>query len=106
MGKIYAGTFDLILCCQNVQRILTIGRWRRIIAQLVSCLTVLDSEVAVDTNNKIFSCLVKSDPVNLETSGQSYKHFTLINYDSRVVPDWKIPHITILELQFMSVKGL
>ena len=29
--------------------------------------------------------------------GQSYKHFTLINYDSRVVPDWKIPHITTLE---------
>ena len=30
-------------------------------------------------------------------SGQSYKHFTLINYDSRVVPDWKMPHITTLE---------
>ena len=25
------------------------------------------------------------------TCGQSYKHFTLVNYDSRVVPDWKIP---------------
>ena len=31
------------------------------------------------------------------TSGQSYKHFTLINYDCRVRPDWKIPHITTLE---------
>ena len=31
-------------------------------------------------------------------SGQSYKHFTLVNYDSRVLPDWKIPHITTLEL--------
>ena len=30
---------------------------------------------------------------NLLTSGQSYKHFTLINYDSRVVPDWKIPQL-------------
>ena len=29
--------------------------------------------------------------------GQSYKHFTLVNYDSRVVPDLKIPHITTLE---------
>ena len=29
--------------------------------------------------------------------GQSYKHFTLVNYDSRVVPDKKIPHITTLE---------
>ena len=31
------------------------------------------------------------------TSGQSYKVSTIVNYDSRVVPDWKIPHITILE---------
>ena len=30
------------------------------------------------------------------TRGKSYKHFTLVNYDSRVVPDWKIPHITTL----------
>ena len=30
------------------------------------------------------------------TSGQSYKQFTLVNYDSRVLPDWKIPHITTL----------
>ena len=29
---------------------------------------------------------------------EASKHFTLINYDSRVVPDWKIPHITTLEL--------
>ena len=29
--------------------------------------------------------------------GQSYKHFMLVNYDSRVVPDWKIPQITTLE---------
>ena len=31
------------------------------------------------------------------TSGLSYKHFTMVNYDSRVVPDWRIPHITTLE---------
>ena len=31
------------------------------------------------------------------TCGQSYKNFMLVNYDSRVVPDWKIPQITILE---------
>ena len=30
-------------------------------------------------------------------SGQSYKHFTLVIYDSRVVPDLKLPHITTLE---------
>ena len=28
---------------------------------------------------------------------KSYKHYTLINYDSRVVPDLKIPHIMTLE---------
>ena len=33
----------------------------------------------------------------LETSGQSYKHFMLVYYDSGVVPDWKIPHIMTLE---------
>ena len=34
---------------------------------------------------------------NKKSSGQSYKASTIVNYDSRVVPDWKIPHITILE---------
>ena len=29
--------------------------------------------------------------------GQSYKKNLVVNYDSRVVPDWKIPHITTLE---------
>ena len=31
-------------------------------------------------------------------SGQSYKQFTLVNYDPRGIPDLKIPHITTLEL--------
>ena len=35
-----------------------------------------------------------SEPI---TCGQSYKHFTVVNYDSTVVPDFKIPHITTLE---------
>ena len=30
-------------------------------------------------------------------SGQSYEACTIVNYDSRVVPDLKIPHITTLE---------
>ena len=34
----------------------------------------------------------------IDYCGQSYKHFTIINYDSRVVPDLKLPHITTLEL--------
>ena len=36
-------------------------------------------------------------PGTYKSSGQSYKHFTHINYDSRVVPDLKIPHISTLE---------
>ena len=32
------------------------------------------------------------------TSGQSYKQFTLVNYDSGVVPDLKTLHITTLGL--------
>ena len=34
----------------------------------------------------------------LMSSGQSYKDSTIVNYDSRVVPYLKIPHITTLEL--------
>ena len=30
------------------------------------------------------------------SSGQYYKQFTLVNYDSRAVPDLKTPHITTL----------
>ena len=29
--------------------------------------------------------------------GQSYKHFTIVIYESRVVPDLKVPHITTLD---------
>ena len=31
------------------------------------------------------------------SSGQSYKASTIVIYDSRVLPDLKIPHITTLE---------
>ena len=31
------------------------------------------------------------------TSGQSYKASTIVIYDSRVVPDLKIPHIMTLD---------
>ena len=33
----------------------------------------------------------------LYNSGQSYKNSTIVIYDSRVVPDLKIPHITTLD---------
>ena len=32
-----------------------------------------------------------------ELCGQSYKASMIVNYDSRVIPDLKIPHITTLE---------
>ena len=32
-----------------------------------------------------------------QTRGQSYKASTIVIYDSRVIPDLKIPHITTLE---------
>ena len=38
------------------------------------------------------------------TCGQSYKQFTLVNYNSRVVPDLKTPHITTLESYITIVK--
>ena len=37
---------------------------------------------------------------------QSYKASKVVIYDSRVVPDLKITHITTLESQFMIVKCL
>ena len=35
---------------------------------------------------------------NIDYCGQSYKASTIVIYDSRVVPDWKIPHIMTPEL--------
>ena len=44
--------------------------------------------------------------LNHKTCGQSYKHFTLVNYDSRVVPDWKIPHIMTYYVYKNGHRGL
>ena len=38
-----------------------------------------------------------SYPYFLYTLANLIKHFMLVNYDSRVAPDWKIPHIMTLE---------
>ena len=35
--------------------------------------------------------------LNADLCGQSYKASTIVIYDSRVVPDLKIPHITTLD---------
>ena len=42
-------------------------------------------------------CYKAITTVMQEFSGQSYKASTIVNYDSRVVPDLKIPHIMTLE---------
>ena len=34
---------------------------------------------------------------DIGSCGQSYKASTIVIYDSRVVPDWKLLHITTLE---------
>ena len=47
------------------------------------------------------SCMLtspeKSEVDGRAISGQSYKASTIVIYDSRVVPDLKIPHITTLD---------
>ena len=56
---------------------------------------------------KLFSAALKQrnfQPSSSETSGQSYKHFTLVNYDFRVIPDLKTPHIMTLESYITIVK--
>ena len=45
----------------------------------------------------VLEIVFPNDPSLILISGQSYKHFTLVNYNSRVLPDWKIPHIMTLE---------
>ena len=77
---------------------------------MVSSLTRFDLTKEENILLIVCSKAVESELVNLETSHtvilnpmlrsiceQSYKHFTLINYDSRVVPDLKILLSTTLE---------
>ena len=43
---------------------------------------------------------------NCSIRGLSYKASTIVNYDSRVVPDLKIPHIMTVDLQITSANCL
>ena len=65
----YMSTQDTLLEQEGNQRTLTIGEVS-LYLRLVSPLTGLDTAVSVHTNNNIFSCLLKSNPVKLETSVQ------------------------------------
>ena len=64
------------LCSQNVYEI---AHWSQ------SSLSGLDSTKQENMLFFVCSKSIESKPAKLETSGQSYKHFTLVNYDSRVV---------------------
>ena len=68
-----------------------------ITVRLVSSFTSLYSAAPLPTNNNMFSYLVKSSHVKLETSDKSYKASTLVNYDSRVVSISNLLVITSLE---------
>ena len=48
-------------------------------------------------NFSILDCDYRAWAFVVHFSGQSYKASTIVIYDSRVVRDWKIPHITTLE---------
>ena len=56
---------------------------------------IMSLRARVLPNATVF-CLIQAHK-SLQVCGQSDKHFTLVNYDSTVVPDWKIPLITTLE---------
>ena len=45
---------------------------------------------------KVMFELTTAAPFCAQTCGQSYKASTIVIYDTRVVPDLKIPHITTL----------
>ena len=75
-----------------------------ILKLILTVLTVFlpkDRGVDLRTNKNVFQ-LCRT----FKYSGQSCKASTIVIYDSRVVPDLKIPHIMTLESQFTIVKCL
>ena len=65
----------------------------------------------VDNDNKLFIKLATGKIDNNVDKKDMYfsvanvkKNFMLVNYDPRVVPDLKIPHIMTPESLFMSIK--
>ena len=62
---------------------------------LVEGVEQLDWPSQFDEDKSVFTCVV--DLLLCQSCGQSYKQFTLVIYNSRVVPDLKIPHITTLD---------
>ena len=57
---------------------------------------VENSPFLINSQGNVYIDLTTSQEI-IYTSGQSYKGSEIVNYDSRVVPDLKIPHIMILE---------
>ena len=71
----------------------SLGAFVKVAFQLKILLWLLLA-IGSDSIKQVILLLIQLKP---NTSGQSYKASTIIIYDSRVVPDWKIPHITTLE---------
>ena len=67
------------------------------------CRAIINKRLAVSIDRlkiKLLLCCLYSKVLKVSnvTCGESYKGSTIVNYDSRVVPDLKIPHITTLGL--------
>ena len=58
---------------------------------------ISDSRFKILANIKLTLTNLSKTSIFCQISSQSYKASTIINYNSRVVPDWKIPHILTLE---------
>ena len=73
--------------------------WRLTLA--LSMLLVLFKGTKISVKAQLRCAKICLSPFLLNStpsSGQSYKASTIVIYDSRVVPDLKIPHITTLDL--------
>ena len=82
------------------------GYWMNIFMSVVKLYLMFEKtekkqKEAVD---RPFSCFSKS--LTTKLCGQSYKASTLVIYDSTVIPDLTIPHITTLGSYITSVNCL
>ena len=56
----------------------------------------MHDEAQLEDAKNLVKCSTNLFTTNV-TCDQSYKQFTLVIYDSRVIPDLKVPHITTLD---------